>query len=129
MEIQKDALLRVVKSARLSLKLAEDLNKSIVLYGKTQTVPDAIAGYLCDTLYDLCGEQLGPGMDFLRDSVTMKLLTGSKSDGEVADAFLRIAEEHRVKQPAPHTQSREEFRAMCRKCGGYMYETAEGEWE
>lgn len=119
--MNKDALLRVIKATRMSLRLAEDTRK-LLINEKAQTVPDCIAGFLTDALFYFCGERLTSKQDFNRDSQTMKLLTSDLSDGEVTDKFLAM-----VQQPKPTLISKEEFRELYEKNGGYM--TPEGDWQ
>lgn len=128
MEISKDALLRVVKAARLSLRLAEDMRCLLVSRG-SRTVPDDISGQLCDALFDMCHERIDSSKDFIRDTETMRLLTGRMGDSDVADAFIQMAERNSIHQPEPHTFSREEFNANYEKVGGYRFETPEGDWK
>ena len=122
MEIQQDALMRVVKATRAALSLAETLSKSmdsILNRRGTTTVADYIAGNLADALFQLSGEKLGPEQDFFNDSRVMGLLLGPESDSDVT---RKIAEMHdeATKAPAPQTISAEYIREMFKKNGGYM---------
>ena len=130
MEIQQDALMRVVKAARAALSLAETLSKSmdnILNRRGTTTVADYIAGNLADALFQLSGEKLEPEQDFFNDSQVMGLLMGQESDAFVT---RKIAEMHdeATKAPVPQTISAEHLKEMFKKNGGYMM-TPEGDWE
>lgn len=128
MEISKDALLRIVKATRASIRLAGETRK---LYGVngSWTVLDEIAALMCDALQMISGEVLTEKEDFIRDSVVMKLLNGKlASDEEVAELLADMAE---VRIPAPVVTSLEETEKMYRENGGYknpLTETPEGEW-
>ena len=128
MEISRDAMLRVVKAARMADKLAQD-TKALLMDRNGWTVADEISGFLDDALFNMIGEKLEPGQDFANDSVTMMLIRSKLSDAEVTDEFISIAEENKPKLPKPNLVSRDEFNAMVRKFGGYKAETPEGEWQ
>lgn len=142
MEITRDALLRVVKSARLAMKTAETIQDLMMEKGRW-TMADEIAGLLSDALFRMSGEELAAGKDFNKDSMTMRLLKGDMSDGAVADWFMmmsrirdRISGElvadkmvvgESVTQPKPHTTTTGETYELYLRNGGYHY-TPEGEF-
>lgn len=132
MEITKDALLRIVKTARLAMNAAETMQKLMVNSGGW-TWADEISGQLVDSLFILSGEHLAAGKDFNNDSMTMRLLTSDMTDNAVADWFIMINKIRRkftdedVKQPKPKIVSKEEEQRMYVQSGGYKY-TPEGEW-
>jgi len=139
MEITRDALLRVVKSARLAIETAETMQKLMVEKGGWSWA-DEVAGQLSDALFRMSGEQLAAGKDFNQDSMTMRLLKGDMSDGAVADWFLMmsrirdrlsgelVADKLKMEIPStPHTVSKEETYEMYLRNGGYHY-TPEGEF-
>ena len=132
MEISRDALLRVVKAARMAIKAAETMQSLMVEKGGW-TWADEIAGQLLDSLFKMSGEQLAVGKDFNKDSMTMRLLTGDMTDGAVADWFIMMSKirnkitEETVNQPKPQIVSKEDEQRMYVQSGGYKY-TPEGEW-
>lgn len=126
MEIQRDALLRVVKAARLSLRMAEDM-KNLLVCHNSRTIPDDISGQLCDALFYMCHEKLESSQDFIRDSETMKLLKSRMSDVDVTDALIQLEKKNAIHVPC--TFSREEFNANYEKVGGYRYQIPEGDWK
>ena len=120
MEMTRDALLRIVKAARIAEKHSE--NVRLMLFGSDRgwTVADEISGALSDALFILSGERLTAKQDFNRDSETMKLLHHKRmSDGEVADAFVRMAEKNCM-IPAPNTFEKHEMQKLYLNNGGYM---------
>ncbi len=117
--MNKDALLRVVKAARMSLKLAED-TKKLLVNERQQTWADEIAGLLSDALFHFSGDYIGPKQDFERDSRTMNLLRSNLSDGAVTEEFIAM-----VQQPRPVFTSPEEFKDLYHRNGGYMVQEAE----
>lgn len=119
--MSRDALMRVVKACRMSVRLADDTKK--LLFDKTNwTIADEIGGFLCDALFEYSGEQLVAGQDFTRDSQTYKLLTANLSDDEVTDRLMAMARENEVKQPKPNFISRDEFATMVNRGYGYISE-------
>lgn len=127
MVITRDALLRVIKAARMSIALADDMRKLLVNEHGC-TVADEISGFLNDALFYFCGERLTSDQDFKHDSATMQLLTSSLSDEDVLDEFIQIYET--TWMPAPQLMEKEEFRKLFKVNGGYMrmpVSTPEGE--
>lgn len=125
MEIQRDALLRIVKATRSAMTLAETMQKLMSGTGQ-YTIADDISGFLQDALYKISGEQLSVGRNYVEDSTTHRLLTGDMCDEAVTDWFImmdkirnRIAVDGTI-QPRPNTISRDNFRELFRKNGGYM---------
>lgn len=127
MKVSKEALLLVVKAARMSLGIAERM-RMLIADGGGHTFVDYVSGDLCDALFKMSGERLEKEQDFLTQSKTMKLLTGGMTDGDVTDAFIRMAQENQPEQPEPHFIDREAMRKSVRQNGGYMFETPEGDW-
>ena len=127
MEINRDALLRVVKAARMSMKMADNM-RPLLVNTKGQTWADEISGQLIDSLFILSGETLKPGQGFY-ESNTMLMLNSDNSDGTVADWFImmdkirkRISEpEQEVQQPAPQVMSPKEVEKLHQENGGYQY--------
>ena len=112
MEISRDALLRVVKATRQSMRFAEIIG-SMLIDHSGWTLPDETAGNLKDALFDMLGESLAPGQQF-NDSTTERLLTGDMSDEAVADFILmknRI-NERIVEQPKPNTITKEKLQKL-----------------
>lgn len=131
MEITKDALLRVVKAARLSMKLAKDTQQMLFEKG-SWTVSDEIAGQLASALFVVSCEKLDAGKDFNEDSMTMRLLKGELDDETVTDWFIMMEKIdkrlHSNEQPTPQIRSKEETADLYKKNGGYRC-TPEGEWK
>lgn len=137
MEIKRDALVRVVKAARLSLKMA-DAMQLFMIDKRPWTVADEISGHLKDALFIILGEHALHEKSF-DESMTMRLLTSDMSDGAVADYIImmqniqkhiepELAAPNIVQQPKPQIMSKEEFRKLKDQNGGYCY-TPEGEWK
>lgn len=128
MEIRADALLRVVRACRVSIKLAEALK--YVMTDDTDTVADNIAGDLQEALCKIAREKLGPGQDYQADSEVYKLLTSDKSDGAVT---LKIAKMciRNDEQPKPQIMSPDDVRNLHAIAGGYQApeSTPEGEFD
>ena len=131
MEVERDALLRIVKATRLAMKLAEDTRKLMV--EECTTVADRIAGDLEDALFDMIHDK-NPG-DF-KDSTTDKLLNGPIDDEGVTDTFIMFYKvnermdrimQGEAEQPKPQVASEDDFLKMYKKNGGYM--TPEGDWK
>ena len=122
MEISRDALLRVVKATRQSMRFAEIIG-SMLIDHSGWTLPDETAGNLKDALFDMLGESLAPGQQF-NDSTTERLLTGDMSDEAVADFIImknRLSDRiGAVEQPKPYTISPSELADMVSLTGGYM---------
>lgn len=117
--LNNDVMVSLVKATRKSLTLAE--NTRLIMSGrKGWSVADEIAGFMTDALYAISGEQLEKDQDFWKHSKTMKLLLGELSDEKVAEVFLQMAEENKLKMPAPILMTKEEREAL--------YGTPEGEW-
>ena len=132
MEISRDALLRVVKSARFAYRMAGDIQK--LMTEKTWTVADSIFGELADAIYDMLNEK-GTVNEFMT-STTYRLLTGDLSDEAVTDFIIMKSRlEHRVREmknenvdlPSPQIMSKEQFDELYKKNGGYK-STPEGEF-
>jgi len=119
----RDALLHVVRAARIADRVAEDL-KGILVDRKDATWVDEIAAELNDALFKISGEQLEPEQDFLKDSRTMRMIRGAMTDADVTNEFLKMIEskEETYIATPPKPISRDEFRDMVRRYGGYLYE-------
>ena len=117
--LNNDVMVSLVKATRNSLTLAENI-RLIMSGGKGWSVADEIAGFMTDALYAISGEQLEKDQDFWKHSKTMKLLLGELSDEKVAEVFMQMAEENKLKMPAPILMTKEEREAL--------YGTPEGEW-
>jgi hypothetical protein len=136
LEISKSALLKLVRAARMSLRLADDMKK-LTENGNGLTVADNISGELNDALSLIVGERLSPEQDYLKDSFVLRFLKSNMGDGQVMQAFCaaiawdeaRGAEGEEVRQPAPVITERRRMRQMVRENGGYLHETPEGEWK
>lgn len=112
--IQKDALLRVVKATRLSLKTAEILSM-LYSFDNGESYCDTVSGLLVDALSCIGREELEVGENFLENSKILKLLQSNMSDGEVMNEIAKMAE-----FPAPQTMERNEVEKLYRENGGYM---------
>lgn len=129
MEISRDALMRVVKATRMSMNLAEAIQR-LMLDKSSRTFADEIAGFLKDALFITIGESETKNFD---DSMTMRLLTSDMSDGAVADYIIMMnkirkhIDTEEVQQPKPQTMSKESVQRMYVQSGGYQY-TPEGEF-
>lgn len=135
MKISRDALVRVVRAARKTMKMANTM-QGLMAEKNMETVADIIFGDLADALFYISGETLvNKSFD---ESTVMRLLNGDMDDESVADWLImmsRIEERIRsgeekkeeVVQPKPCTFSREEFMNTLQRNGGYT--TPEGEWK
>ena len=122
MEMNRDALLRIVKAARQSMKIAKVFG-SLLIDNKGWTLPDEMTGNLKDALFTLAGETLGPGEQF-KDSMTERLLTSDMSDEGVTDFFLmKSRADSRIRQaeqPKPNIIDRQGFNVFYDLNGGYI---------
>ena len=134
MEISKDALLRITRAARASLKMANAM-QALMAEGNFRTIADDIADNLLDGLLLLSGEQDDVGKVLSPDeSTTRRLLTDNlmTDDGIVGWLFMMnsIRKKHlapKEELPKPQTMSKEDMRSLYQKNGGYM--TPEGDWK
>lgn len=134
MEISKDALLRIVRAARLSIKVAETVNGFMFGEGKPWSIADQIVGDLEDAIYEMLGEKSDPKSSF-SESMTMRLLTGDLSDEAITDYIITLNRLRKrtqgieeVQQPKPQIISKEAGKRMYVQSGGYQY-TPEGEFK
>lgn len=114
--MQKGAIVRVVKAAKIANKLSETICE--LTGGQTDNLADRIFGLLADSLFLYCGEK-NPD-DFGKTKTYRLLNEDDRTDSEIADEFIRIAEANKPKQPAPILMTQEEHDAL--------YGTPEGEW-
>lgn len=127
MEISRDALMRVVIAARVSLRLAEDM-KELLIDNGPPTWADEISWKLSEALGLMCGEVVNTEDDLGDDSETMKLLTSPQlSDGEVTNWFICLYRTKHPEQPKPRFIDQEEMRKQAEVGCGYM--TPEGDWK
>ena len=113
---KRDAITRVVSATRRSHNLAGLIAK--LTSGPSENAADHIFGELADALFIFSGE---PVTDDFRFSKTYNLLINScKSNADVADELIKMADERKPKQPAPILMTQEEHDAL--------YGTPEGEW-
>jgi hypothetical protein len=89
MEISKDALLRVVKAARTSIRVAETMQG--LLTGKHETYVDHIRCALIDALFEISGEKDTSDRCVL-DSETMNLLDSDYTDETVMHLIIGMHE-------------------------------------
>lgn len=122
MNVSKDALLKIVKATRATIRVAETLNKLLV-DKKAWTWADDIYGNLADALFIMSGETLDTDQ-FFSESRTIQLLKSDMSDEAVTDWFLmmdrmnnRIAE---IRQPEPHISNKEELERLSTQAGSYQ---------
>ena len=136
MEIERGTLTQIVAAARMSMKLAEAI-EMLLVDKNAMSIADEISATLQDALFEISKETLDAKKNFATDSMTMRLLNGDMSNGAVADFFFMMdkirrnhlaPQEEEVKQPAPQTMSKEEFRRMYVQNGGYSHSTPEGEF-
>lgn len=132
MEITRDAILRVVKAARMSKNVAESLQQ-IMVDKKSRSWADEVFGQLSDALFIMIDDRVKAGENF-DDSMTMKILNSDMSDGAVADTVItlnrlrnRIQGNEEVHQPKPQIISKEAGQRMYVQSCGYQY-TPEGEF-
>lgn len=126
MEISRDAIVRMIRAARNAAKLANDIRR-IANVSDRNNAADEIAGDLADVLNKINGEQIGISDQFCDSRTYTWLFRSAMSDNEVADEFIRMAEENKPEMPRPNTMSRVGFEELLEKFGGYK-PTAEGEW-
>ena len=134
MKINRDGMIRIVKSARIANKLDEAI--SGLVGSRTDNLAEYIFGYLADVIFDMLNEK-GTVKDF-NDSITYRLLTGDMSDEAVADFVImkdkilrRIVQEtddENIDLPAPQIMSKESVDELYRQNGGYR-STPEGDWK
>ena len=133
MEIERDALLRVVKATRMAMKLAEDTQKLFMDNGQW-TVADEIAGRLQDALFQMSHDKADCPFN---KSTTMQVLTSGLDDEAATDWFrmmYRMSErlhgmepEKEPEQPKPQTIKQEDAYEMYLQNGGYKAPIPEDE--
>ena len=112
----KDALLRMVKAARI----ANEMDGHLCRWGGDNPYRELYC-LMFDAIYHLIGEHT----DKMEESVTHKMLTAPFLDDERRAACLaHIYEVNHV--TTPHTFEKDEMQENFRKNGGY--ETPEGDW-
>ena len=121
MSNMKDALLRMVKAARL----AKTMDDFFVEKGYAETPYTEIYGEIFEAIYSILGENTPTA----NESITHTMLTAPYMDDERRAACLNHVFESRNMQPKPHTIEPDEMDRMVRENGGYRYETPEGEWK
>lgn len=127
MEISRDALMRVVKATRVSLRLAKDIDKLLIDHVGS-TWANFIAEQLADALYEFGGEVLENSQDFMKDSRTIALLTDPVlSDDEVTVGFMGMYRMNHPEQPKPCFINRDEMRRKANAGHGYMM--PDGDWK
>ena len=145
MEISKDALLRVVKAARTSLRVSETMRE--LLTGKHETYVDHISDALVDALFEISGEKDTTDRCVL-DSATMNLLKGDYTDETVMHLIIGMHERRKNQgllnadgqtetvgrheaayfvQPVPKFPNRQEMRKQAEAGCGYMAPEGEGQ--
>lgn len=125
MEINKYALTMVIRSTRLVHQMAENIRALAPLDG--ENMADQVAGELADALFLMNGEHMDMDEDFSTSRTSTFLFDSKLTDSEVANEFIRMAEQNFPKQPKPVLVSRDQFAEMVKKFGGYS--TPEGEWK
>lgn len=134
MEISMGTLAKLVKAARTADRMAENF-RPMLIDKRARTVPDEIAGFLKDVLFEISGEKLDPKQDFERDSMTMALIRSKLADMDVADEINRMSEYRKFEVCTWGLP----IENMVQKNGGYcpatgyvppreVEETPEGEW-
>lgn len=137
MEINRDAMMRVVKAARAAMRMAENM-RPLMVDQKGSTWADEIYGFLADALFIMSGEVLKAGQSF-DDSNTIRILQSDMDDRACADWFIMMDkirqlvskpendEQKRiydpndiVRQPAPQIMEAGEFEKVRDQNGGYI---------
>lgn len=145
MEISKDALLRVVKATRTSIRVAETMQG--LLTGKHETYVDHISDALVDVLFEISGEKNTADRCVL-DSQTMNLLKSDYTDETVMHLIVGMRERRKNQgllnadgqtetvgrheaayfvQPVPKFPNRQEMRKHAEAGCGYMAPEGEGQ--
>ena len=136
MEITRDALLRIVKATRTTMRLADGISEVLTRNGFT--VVDDVVGFLQDALYTISNEKERNGEkaeDNFDDSMTMRLLKSDMDDKSVTDWFfmmesintkINAIKPQDIQLPPPQIMSKEDMSELYKKNGGYM--SPEGEW-
>lgn len=88
MEINRDAMMRVVKAARAAMRMAENM-RPLMVDQKGSTWADEIYGFLEDALFIMSGEVLKAGQGF-DDSNTIRILQSDMDDRACADWFIMM---------------------------------------
>ena len=108
----KDALLQMVKGARL----ANELDATFAAKGFDNTPYLKLYGYFFDAIYTLLGED----SETVQKSVTHTMLTAPFMEDERRAACLAHVFDVKFDQPRPNTISPESMRKMMESNGGYM---------
>ena len=119
---KRDALLRVVKAARIAAALAEHTGK-LMVDGSGWSWADEIAANLAEALYIYSGEELGDDKDFLTESkVACMIRDAELSDMQMAIAIRLMHSENTTCRPVISAAGQMPDREV-----GYHY-TPEGEF-
>lgn len=122
----RDALLRMIKTARFLKKMSE----AYTVLGLDDNPHNEAFGDQCDAIYYLVGEHteefdksvtwIAVNAPFLTDERRAELLMSAFEKNHMVESHVE------QKQPMPHTFSRKDDKQMFRKNGGYM--APEGDW-
>lgn len=127
MEISRDALVRVIRAAKVAKELSDDIRR-LIGDSTRDNQADRIAGDLADALQMMNGEKMGVSDDFTESKTYTWLFECSVPAERIAGEFIRMAEENKPEMPKPNLVNRVQFNEMVRKFGGYSA-TPEGEWK
>jgi len=126
MRIERDAILRIVRSVRNAENVA-NIIRTMCGNGSVNLV-DRIASELQEALFIINGGEETQPEDEFHSTFTMRTLEDETlTDEQVTDVFIRKAEEREPKMPKPNLVSRDRLNEMLGNCG--YKPTPEGEWK
>lgn len=120
----RDALLRMVTTARFLKKMAE----AYTVLGLDNNPHHNAYGDLMDAIYYLIGEhteEFDKSVTYL--AINAPILTDERRAELLLSEYMKNHPEQ-VRQPKPITCTTAELFKMFNENGGYMHETPEGDW-
>lgn len=125
MEISRDAILRIVRSARMTMKISDGMK---ALCGVDDiNAADEVVNELAEVIYEIVdGKQLKFNQDFMSTDVLQLLFNMNKAVDETVDDMMKLYEQNHPEMPKPNLVSRDKLNEMLGNCG--YRPTAEGEW-
>ena len=118
MEISIEALAKIVSATRQAMFVDETL-RMLGTARHGESVPEKVAGDLMDVLFELSGEVLDPGQDFINDSKTAKLVLNHTIPTEQVALALKKMNKQSIRIPPPKFYSRQEIENFLETGGGY----------
>ena len=130
MEISRDAILRIVRSARMAMKISDGMK---ALCGVDDiNAADEVVNELAEVIYEIVdGKLLKFNQDFMSTDVLQLLFNMNKAVDETVDDMMKLYDQNHPAMPKPNLVSRDKLNEMLGNCGyqcGWQKTNAEGVW-